>query len=740
MKELVEKKSHFTHAWRSCHTGAEQACHPYLPLHFLKLCDGPHRPALKKYPSTQFGNQQRSFNRGWLDLYSWLEYSVIKNASFCFACRHFLSGGHGFHSESTFTVSGYRNWRKATTAFKTHHISAAHKFAMESWAEFRLREKDGSRLGNLLDKGHSKIVQENHEYMRAVVETLRYTACQGIAQRAHREDDGSGNRGNFVELLSVIGQFDKTVAKKLEENPGNAKYTHHDIQNEILGVMADMVRRQISTEIKEAEQFAILVDECKDVSKKEQISVVVHYLSKETVPEKFLHFTPAEGLDAESLLKSIEHTLAQYDIDKNLCIGQCYDGAAVMSGCNNGVPQALYVHCHAHRLNLVLVDVVSNVPEAGDFFETVQLLYNFFSNSVAHNLFVKKQNELEPTAQPMELKKLSDTRWACQYTGLCAIRKTLPSIVATLQDIMGQPNPRRKTEARAIHGLINEHFVLLLTLFEDLFRSTKFMSDQLQSPSLELSSASELAQSVIDALSAKRGEESWSEILARARDLCDKAGIQSRPHERRQAQPPQRLQDFVVEAQTERTPVTSSDDLRKLCFYPVIDRLLTEMKRWFSAKTGGVLTGVSALSPKHKLFLDRKSLWPMAQYYGVTEVNLTAEVHQVRRLLETKQKQGQTVNGTVEFLSLMTPYRDAFTDLYKLICISLTLPVTSASCEWSFSCLKRIINYLRNSSGDSRNSDLTVLAINSRRTKALDIQKIIDAFATNHNNRRIVLL
>ena len=100
----------------------------------------------------------------------------------------------------------------------------------------------------------------------------------------------------------------------------------------------------------------------------------------------------------------------------------------------------------------------------------------------------------------------------------------------------------------------------------------------------------DLAQSVIDALSAKRGEESWSEIQARARNLCIRAGIQSRPHERRRAQPPHRLHGFVVEAHTERrTPVTSSDDLRKHCFYPVIDRL-TEMKRWFSIETGGVLT------------------------------------------------------------------------------------------------------------------------------------------------------
>lgn len=47
--------------------------------------------------------------------------------------------------------------------------------------------------------------------------------------------------------------------------------------------------------------------------------------------------------------------------------GASYDGASVMSGCNNGVQVKIsillknacpYVHSHAHRLNLVLVDTV----------------------------------------------------------------------------------------------------------------------------------------------------------------------------------------------------------------------------------------------------------------------------------------------------------------------------------------------------------------------------------------------
>ncbi|CAL8337449.1 unnamed protein product [Boreogadus saida] len=58
---------------------------------------------------------------------------------------------------------------------------------------------------------------------------------------------------------------------------------------------------------------------------------------------------------------------------------------------------------------------------------------------------------------------------------------------------------------------------------------------------------------------------------------------------------------------------------------------------------------------------------PMARHYGVSEENLCAELHQVRRLLKRKEEQGCTINSNQEFLSLMRPYKDAFVDLYKLI-------------------------------------------------------------------------
>lgn len=81
--------------------------------------EAPRWPGLQKYPTWLFGNQKRSFNKSWMDQYSWLEYSMAKNTAFCFACRHFLKQGHEFHLEPTFTSNRSNNWRKASASLKS---------------------------------------------------------------------------------------------------------------------------------------------------------------------------------------------------------------------------------------------------------------------------------------------------------------------------------------------------------------------------------------------------------------------------------------------------------------------------------------------------------------------------------------------------------------------------------------------------------------------------------------------
>ena len=227
------------------------------------------------------------------------------------------------------------------------------------------------------------------------------------------------------------------------------------------------------------------------------------------------------------------------------------------------------------------------------FFETLQTLYKFFSGSVVHDLFLKKRREL-PTAQLIELKRLSDTRWACQYDAICAVKKTLPAIIATLRDTVRDKNVKRRTESKSVSSLVDEQFVLHLIIFEDVFRTTKFMSDTLQSPNFDLLTADDLAQSVITAISEKRTDDKWDVIRKQAGDLCVNTGIATVQRKKRQTQTAKHLEDFIVEAPIERPGMGSMDDLKTQSFYPVLDRLLIELRRRFSIEANDVLAGFAA--------------------------------------------------------------------------------------------------------------------------------------------------
>lgn len=115
--------------------------------------------------------------------------------------------------------------------------------------------------------------------------------------------------------MTSVGKFNKTIQKKFTSGPANAKYFHHDIQNELLDVMANMIRGQVIEEVKLAGHFALIVDESKGISKTEQISVVLCNLDNGDEHEDFLDLTPADGLDAESLHETIKQTLVKCKMD-----------------------------------------------------------------------------------------------------------------------------------------------------------------------------------------------------------------------------------------------------------------------------------------------------------------------------------------------------------------------------------------------------------------------------------------
>ncbi len=113
-----------------------------------------------------------------------------------------------------------------------------------------------------------------------------------------------------MELVKVLCLENKCFESNLMSLPKNAKYVSNIIQNDILEAAANVVGRSIVAEIKDGSDiYSIIVDEARDISKQEQMSICVRYIVGSNIKERFLGFVLIQDLDANSLSKTIHEFL-----------------------------------------------------------------------------------------------------------------------------------------------------------------------------------------------------------------------------------------------------------------------------------------------------------------------------------------------------------------------------------------------------------------------------------------------
>ena len=462
------------------------------------------------------------------------------------------------------------------------------------------------------------------------------------------------------------------------------------------------------------------------------------------VHEHFLTFIQAESLDAKSLSSYIKRLITEYDFDTNKMVSQGYDGASVMSGCCTGVqtrvrefaPYAVYIHCYAHVLNLVLVDSVKSVTSASEFFMLLEALYVLVSSSKIHVLFMKKQHQCNPHKQPLELQKLSDTRWVCRYAAVNAVCRTYDSLVLTIEEVAQSSISEysQVVEARGLcHQIKSFSFIVSLITFDRILMCTKQLSDQLQSSSIDLSKANELVVSTKSLLSHYRSDEYWEKVYSYALQVAELHNIVVEVSTRKRKRPARLTENAVVydSIGIRETPSTK-EEFKTQLFYPVLDQFLHELNNRFHEQNSAILNGISACTPSNSNFLCLDDLEAFAEKYDIAATSLQVEVDLIKQRLTTD-------DSLAMFFKYLHSCQPAYSTLYHLTQIALTIAVTSVEAERSFSALKRIKTRLRSTMAQSRLSSLAVLSIEREIAQKIDHDDVIDEFASSDKNRRIVL-
>ncbi|XP_038699623.1 zinc finger MYM-type protein 1-like [Tripterygium wilfordii] len=304
---------------------------------------GPNQPVLAKYPRAKSGDQNRRFQQSWFIKFPWLEYSISKDAAFCFPCFVFQDR-EPLHS--AFIINGFTSWKRVNN--RAICVFLAHMGGPTSLHNNAVRNVEA--LKNI-SQHIDKVINVQ------MFDGLLYKDC---ALRGHDKSLTSKNRGNLVELISLIGKLNVEIDDVvLEEAPGNAKYTSHLIQKDILHILSTKVRNKIREEVGNA-RFCILVDEAKDASNREQMAI-----------------------------NQISQVVTRHNLRIRDLRGQGYDGASNMHGAWNGLQAlfrsdceyAYYVHCFAHCLQLALVAIVEKEILVWLLFSKLTCIVNLVSTS-----------------------------------------------------------------------------------------------------------------------------------------------------------------------------------------------------------------------------------------------------------------------------------------------------------------------------------------------------------------------
>ena len=160
---------------------------------------------------------------------------------------------------------------------------------------------------------------------------------------------------------------------------------------------------------------------------------------------------------------------------------------------------------------------------------------------------------------------------------------------------------------------------------------------------------------------------------------------------------------------------------------------MVELNDRFSSKTLSLTKSISTVYPESANFLNSEAIDEFCSHIGGDSNALKNEFLVIKPMLESKK-----TKDVIQLLNELKLLSDVFPQTLKLIAGAMTMPISQVTCERSFSNMKIIKNYLRNSMTDKRLSDLTVMAI--ERDFDINYERVIDKFANSNRNCRILLL
>ncbi|RXN05739.1 zinc finger MYM-type 1-like protein [Labeo rohita] len=569
---------------------------------------------------------------------------------------------------------------------------------------------EGYRIGI---RRHNEEVTKNRHILSRIIDCVKFCGAFELALRGHDESEGSDNPGIFRGLVDFVASLDGVLKEHLE-NATVFKGTSKTVQNELLDCMLSVVREQIIQDVQSSDFLSIQADETTDIATQCQLVLVLRYIdAKSNVQERFFEFIPLRSTTADSIATVLKERLAVIlpEDQKSKLISQTYDGASVMRGATAGVqrkmqdvyPNAHYIHCYAHQLNLIMQQATSHISKVRIFFSDLGGFSSFFSRS-------PKRTDVLDKVVAHRLPTSSNVRWNFHSRAINTVFEHREDLIRCFQSIRdsGDFDPVTVREAGAFAMLLeNQDFKFFLQLFHNIMPHVDLLYAKLQKKD-------------IDSVHIRGSIQQFQQDIQKIRnslhslvDQCSEGG--SQPKRRRSLSPEvhERIAAEVCDTILRHT-------LERFSFTDhLVSATLLQADR-FEQYTMAFPEDALSRTLKAYPVLDGSKL--------KTELSLIYCKEEFRACC-----------GALDLLQLFMEnnLEEVFSETVTLLKILVTTPMTTAEAERCFSTLKRIKTFLRNSMTQERLNALAMLSIEKRLvTEMTDFnQKVIEKFASQKERR-----
>ncbi|XP_060845279.1 zinc finger MYM-type protein 1-like [Rhopalosiphum padi] len=647
---------------------------------------GPHQPKLNVYPRTA----KYSFKYSWFEEFPHLEYSIVKDAAFCYVCYLFPRGVGREKSENNWTVIGVKNWKKMkgnngtnnVGKLKKHFGSETHKAALYEFCHFMNKN---NHIDIMLDKNkRQKIIQEERdrafhtEVISILLDVAKTLGRQNLAFRGHANDEN----GNFKQIIYLISRHCPLLREWLDSSrfrPYHTNYMSPKSQNEFINILGSSIKSSISKKVNDARQFAVMADTTPDLSHKDILSVVVRFVNDKGKPEeRLLEVREIVDKTGKGMANEILDTLRTNNLDLQNLVFQSYDFANNMSGQFNGAQQKIseaigrkipYIPCNAHRINTFIEHACDSSLIVSDLFSIVQELYVFFSSSTKrYGPLLNKLNEIENS---LKLRNLSQTRWTARAEALKSLWTSYPIII------------------------------------DNIMYKLKLLTECLESVELNITDATLFISSTLKSLDIINSDsENMDNLIQSAVVFLKKYEVDAEKefsvrHRRRIA--PKNL-----DSNRSNASEFSFHSFYRKEFKMVLDKLNGLIKDHLEKSINDIKPLYSMFKPPFSKELLTETLIQDAIQFLPNNVEIDPLTVQCE--LEVLYDQCQN-KSTMSDLAIVSHELKTALPLANLLCrLSCTAPVTVAGNERSFSKLKTVKNYLRTTQEDSRLNNLMLLS------------------------------